>query len=78
MSPWLTTAEASDYLKVRPRTLLLWARQGKIPGHRLSGIRRTVWRFLECELDAVLTLKKPSESVTVCRSSADSADKGAV
>jgi hypothetical protein len=25
---WLTAAEAAAYLKVKPRTLLLWVRQG--------------------------------------------------
>jgi excisionase family DNA binding protein len=65
MNGWLTANEAAAYLKVRPRTLLLWARQGKIPAHRLSGIRRCVWRFLRAELDAMLGA-----------SSADSAEGG--
>lgn len=65
MNGWLTTAEAAAYLKVRPRTLSLWARQGKIPAHRLSGVQRRVWRFLQAELDAMLGL-----------SSADSAEGG--
>jgi excisionase family DNA binding protein len=63
MNGWLTANEAAAYLKVRPRTLLLWARQGKVPAHRLSGIQRRVWRFLRTELDAMLGL-----------SSADSAE----
>ena len=54
MNGWLTAKEAASYLKVRPRTLLLWARLGKIPAHKLSGTRRCVWRFLQCELDAML------------------------
>jgi excisionase family DNA binding protein len=52
---WLTAAEAAAHLKVRPRTLLLWVRQGRVPAHRLSGVRRCVWRFLRSELDAMLT-----------------------
>lgn len=63
MSEWLTAREAARYLKISPRTVSLWARQRKIPGHRLSGVRRCVWRFLKCELDAMLEA-----------SSADSAD----
>jgi len=66
VNEWLTLNEAASYLKVAPRTLALWARQKKVPAHRLSGIRRCVWRFLRPELDAML-----------CASSADSADKGA-
>jgi len=63
MAEWLTLNEASTYLKIRPATLALWVRQKKVPGHRLSGTQRTIWRFLRCELDAMLGL-----------SSADSAD----
>ena len=53
-SQWLTATEAALYLKVKPRTLALWARQGKVPAHRLSGVRRCIWRFLRSELDAML------------------------
>ena len=60
---WLTSNEAARYLKVKPRTLLQWARERKVPGYRLSGIQRCVWRFLRPELDAMLA-----------SSSADSAD----
>ena len=51
---WLTAQEAAEYLKIRPRTLLLWARQGKIPAHKLSGIQRRIYRFLRHELDLML------------------------
>ena len=54
MTGWLTANEAAAYLKVRPRTLLAWARQGKIPAHKLSGLRRCVWRFRADELDVML------------------------
>lgn len=60
---WLTGREAAQYLRVNHRTLLQWAREGKMPAHKLSGVRRCVWRFLRLELDAMLGL-----------SSADSAD----
>jgi excisionase family DNA binding protein len=53
---WLTATEAALYLKVKPRTLVLWAREGKVPAHRLSGVRRCIWRFLRSELDAMLGL----------------------
>jgi hypothetical protein len=33
MTEWLTAAEAAAHLKVRPRTLLLWVRQGRVPAH---------------------------------------------
>lgn len=53
---WLTANEAAQYLKVKPRTLLQWAREKKIPSHKLSGVERCVWRFLRPELDAMLRL----------------------
>jgi len=53
---WLTANEAAQYLKVKPRTLLQWVREGRVPAHRLSGTLRCVWRFLRPELDAMLGL----------------------
>lgn len=37
---WLTATEAGAYLKVRPRTVLKWVKEGRIPGHALSGSER--------------------------------------
>lgn len=59
-SNWLTASEAAQYLKIKPRTLLQWVRDRKVPAHRLSGIQRCVWRFLKTELDAMLL---PSSAV---------------
>jgi excisionase family DNA binding protein len=53
-SEWLTAKEAADYLKVQARTLLLWARQGKVKGYTLSGTHRVTWRFRAMDLDAML------------------------
>jgi excisionase family DNA binding protein len=53
-SEWLTSTEAAAHLKVAPRTLVRWARNGLIPAHRLSGTGRITWRFLRSELDAKL------------------------
>jgi len=52
VTPWLTSREAASYLKVEHRTLLAWARQGKVKGYALSGVRRHVWRFRTVDLDA--------------------------
>lgn len=54
-SQWLTATEAAAYLRVQPRTVLLWAKQGRIPAHPLSGSKRVTWRFLKSELDAMLS-----------------------
>jgi excisionase family DNA binding protein len=53
-SEWLTANEAANHLKVKPRTLLLWVRQGKVKAFALSGIKRRVWRFRQADLDAAL------------------------
>ena len=57
-SEWLTAAEAAAYLKVKPRSLLLWVRQGRIKAYALSGTKRRIWRFLRSDLNAAL-LSKP-------------------
>ena len=59
---WLTANEAAEYLKVTPRTVLCWAKQGSIPAHRLSGAQRITWRFLKSELDAMLAMPSAAES----------------
>lgn len=51
---WLTARDAADYLRVKPRTILAWAKAGKIPAHPLSGLKRITYRFLKSELDAML------------------------
>jgi excisionase family DNA binding protein len=51
---WLTATEAAQHLKVETRTLLLWVRQGKVRGYKLSGTKRHVWRFQRADLDSVL------------------------
>ncbi len=53
-SDWLTAAEAATYLKVKPRSLLLWVRQGKVRAYVLSGTKRRIWRFRKEDLDSFL------------------------
>jgi excisionase family DNA binding protein len=54
MAEWLTPAEGAQYLTVKPRTLLLWVRQGKLKGYPLSGVKRRIWRFRKEDLDEAL------------------------
>jgi excisionase family DNA binding protein len=61
---WLTAAEAAFYLRVKPRTLLAWARQGKVRGYRLSGTLRCVWRFKQSDLDATMTASSAAPADT--------------
>ena len=58
-SAWLTANEAAQYLQVKPRTILKWAKEGRIPAHALSGCKRVTWRFLKSELDNAM-LRSPS------------------
>ena len=51
---WLTATEAAQYLRVKPRTILKWAKENLIPAHRLSGSKRISWRFRREELDAFM------------------------
>jgi excisionase family DNA binding protein len=61
-SEWLTAKEAASYLKIEPRTLLMWARQGRVKGFVLSGTQRITWRFRTEDLDG--TLSPPSVALT--------------
>jgi len=51
---WLTASEAANHLRIKTRTLLAWARTGKIKGFILSGTSRITWRFRTIDLDAML------------------------
>jgi excisionase family DNA binding protein len=53
-SEWLTATEAASYLRVKPRTILAWARTGHVKGYVLSGSKRITWRFLRSDLDATM------------------------
>ena len=57
-SVWLTGPEAAQYLRIETRTLLMWARQGRVKGYVLSGTQRVTWRFRAEDLDA--TMSPPS------------------
>lgn len=59
METWLTLTEAARHLKVKPRTLALWARLGKVKAYALSGSSRHVWRFRAEDLDAALLGSSP-------------------
>jgi excisionase family DNA binding protein len=64
---WLTASEAALYLKVKPRSLLLWVRQGKLQAYALSGTKRRIWRFRKEDLDSALLASPviPSRPLTV-------------
>jgi excisionase family DNA binding protein len=51
----MNAREAAQYLRVAHRTVLEWAKAGKIPAHRLLGTRRCTWCFRADELDGILS-----------------------
>lgn len=67
-SEWLTASEAAAYLRVQVRTLLHWARQGKVKAYALSGTKRRIWRFRVEDLDTALMASPVlvSSSPSVC------------
>ena len=52
-SDWLTAREAALYVRVAHRTILEWAKTGRIPAHRVRDDRIT-WRFRAEELDSAM------------------------
>ena len=72
-SAWLTAAEAAQYLKIKTRTILFWARSGRIKAYSLTETKRRVWRFLQSDLDAIL--RHNTAVLTSSSSSAGSADR---
>ena len=54
---WLTTQEAAELLNMKPRTLSLWARQGKVKAYALCGTKRHTWRFCSDDVDMLLPQK---------------------
>lgn len=74
---WLTAAEAAQHLKIKVRTLLLWARQGKVKGYVLSGTQRHVWRFHREDLDAAFLQPAGPAVLHSALSSVRSAEKEA-
>ncbi|HZQ25245.1 MAG TPA: helix-turn-helix domain-containing protein [Terriglobales bacterium] len=72
LSPWLTAAEASAYLKIPRRTLLEWVRRGQIQAFKLSGTKRHIWRFKQEDLDSALVTTAP-QTIKVLQSRTSSA-----
>jgi excisionase family DNA binding protein len=54
VNDWMTSEEAAEYLRAKPRSVQLWTRQGKLKGHAVTGSKRHRWLYLKRELDAAL------------------------
>ena len=57
----LTVKELSARLNIKPSTLYLWAKQGKIPYRKIHGLIRFDWDEIQPWLDSFAT--KPSNPV---------------
>jgi len=49
--PLLTPRDVAEYLKVRPATVVMWARYGTLPGIRIG----SRWRFVQHDIDKMLS-----------------------
>jgi DNA repair protein RadD len=61
MQQWLTSEEASEYLKISMTNLYALAQQGRIPGNRIG----KAWRFNREDLDGWIRANKPIEEFFV-------------
>ena len=52
--PLMTIKEVCDYLKVKPKSIYRWLRQGTFPGIRVGG----QWRFYRKDVEQYLANKK--------------------
>lgn len=54
----LTPQEAAALIKIKPRTLISWARKQWVPAHPLGEGRRHLWMFFEEELLAWVAARR--------------------
>jgi predicted DNA-binding transcriptional regulator AlpA len=59
---FIDAEKAAEFVQLNRKTLLRFAREGSIPAHPLTGIKRRKWRFLISELDAWARAKLNSTS----------------
>jgi len=57
-SPWLTAKEAAEYLRVDPRTLRQWCREGRVPFSRSDDRHNGRLRFHRGRLDEWLLTRE--------------------
>ena len=69
---WMTTAEAASYVKIKPRTLLKWVREGSIKAWPLHGTTRKTWRFRKEDLDSALGFETTAAAGCMLSSSTSS------
>lgn len=50
VEPFLDANEAAAFLKKHPKTVQLWAREGKLPAYPVGDGSRKSWLFLKSEL----------------------------
>lgn len=53
----MNTGEAAVYVGYHKKTVERMAREGEIPAHPVSGVKRKTWKFYPSELDAWLRAK---------------------
>lgn len=51
-SPWLTRAEAAERLRVSPKTIDRWTREGRLTKHKVGDLQSV--RFAAAEVDKLV------------------------
>jgi excisionase family DNA binding protein len=57
------TDVAAEFLMVKRKTILEWARSGTIPAHRYGRGKRVVWRFRISELAGTESISRSTMTV---------------
>jgi len=63
MESFVTATEVARYLSLSPRTVAKMARDGRIPGHPVSGTARRTWRFKLSEVETCLAAQLPQSTI---------------
>lgn len=50
--PWMNTREAAEYVKCSEYTIKMQAKLGRLKGAKLTGTKRSEWRFRRSWIDA--------------------------
>jgi excisionase family DNA binding protein len=67
MESFVSATEVAKFLSTSPRTVAKMAREGRIPGHPVSGTARRTWRFKLSEVEYFFELYPPTPTMEVGR-----------
>jgi hypothetical protein len=59
LEPFVDAIAVAAHTGKKPRTIMKWARQGRIPAHPFSGTARRTWVFKLSEIDSYILALRP-------------------